>query len=74
MTKRNKFVDDYNIAHLMPLVGGVITQILIDEGDEGNETCYGLGIQNKGKKYDCIILCDPEGNGPGHLHICEDIK
>jgi len=74
MTDHSKLVDDYNIQHLMPLVGGVVTQILIDDVPELGETCYGLRIKKDGRNYDCFIMCDPEGNGPGHLEIHKDYK
>jgi hypothetical protein len=72
MTKRNKFVDDHNVNHLLPLVGGVVTQVLVDDVPELGDTCYGLRIQKRGKNYDCLIMCDPEGNGPGHLMIVKE--
>jgi hypothetical protein len=72
MSKRNKFVDDHNVDHLLPLVGGVITKVLVDEGDGNDETCYGIAVEKNGTQYECLIMCDPEGNGPGHLYIWKD--
>lgn len=63
---------DPEIEYLLPLVGGVITQILVDDQSDIDENCYGLRIEKNGKKFDCLILRDPEGNGPGHLMIMED--
>jgi hypothetical protein len=34
-----------------------------------DETLYGFIIEKEGKRYDCMILADEEGNGPGHLDI-----
>jgi len=70
MTKRTN-TDPY-VDHLLPLVGGVVTQVLVDDVPELGETCYGLRIQKAGKNYDCLIMRDPEGNGPGHLYIWKD--
>jgi hypothetical protein len=33
------------------------------------ETHYGFIAEKKGKRYECMILSDGEGNGPGHLDI-----
>jgi hypothetical protein len=63
---------DPEIEYLLPLVGGVITQVLVDDQSDIDENCYGLRIEKNGKKFDCLILRDPEGNGPGHLMIMED--
>ena len=72
MAKRTKFKDDFYIEHLLPLVGGVITQVLVDDVPELGETCYGFRVEKKGKRFDCLIMCDPEGNGPGHLMIVKE--
>ena len=69
MAKSTKFKDDFYVEHLLPLVGGVITQVLVDDVPELGETCYGFRVEKKGKTLDCLIMCDPEGNGPGHLMI-----
>lgn len=70
MAKRIK--TDPEIEYLLPLVGGVITQVLVDDQSDMGENCYGLRIEKNGRKFDCLILRDPEGNGPGHLMILED--
>lgn len=72
MAKSTKFKDDFYVEHLLPLVGGVITQVLVDDVPELGETCYGFRVEKKGKSFSCLIMCDPEGNGPGHLMIVED--
>jgi len=70
MAKRIK--TDPEIEYLLPLVGGVITQVLVDDQSDMGENCYGLRIEKNGRSFDCLILRDPEGNGPGHLMILED--
>ena len=61
---------DPMLKYLSPLVGATITTIIIEDGtDDMDETHYGFIAENKGKRYDCMILCDPEGNGPGFLHV-----
>tara|TARA_R110000868_G_scaffold220179_1_gene471259 strand:+ start:388 stop:600 length:213 start_codon:yes stop_codon:yes gene_type:complete len=68
MAKRTN--TDPEVDHLLPLVGGVITQVLIDEVFD--ETCYGFRVEKKGKSFECLIMRDPEGNGPGHLMIVKE--
>ena len=71
MTKRKS--TDPEIDRLLPLVGGVITQVIVDESDEQlDETCYGIVIEKNDTRYECLIMRDPEGNGPGHLYIWKD--
>jgi hypothetical protein len=71
MTKQTN-TDPY-VEYLLPLVGGVITQVIVDESDEQlDETCYGIVIEKNDTRYECLIMRDPEGNGPGHLYIWKD--
>ena len=65
---------DPEVDHLLPLVGGVVTQILIDDAPELGEPCYGFRVEKKGKSFDCLIMRDPEGNGPGHLMIVRGLR
>jgi hypothetical protein len=61
---------DPMIKYLTPLVGATITTIIVEDGtDAMDETHYGFIVEKNGKRFDCMILCDPEGNGPGHLDI-----
>ena len=65
-----------NPKHLLKLVGGTITAIAEDDHDETleifGESIHGLVItMPNGKKVNAFIMADPEGNGPGHLHIEE---
>jgi hypothetical protein len=70
MPKKNT---DPEVERLLPLVGGIITQVIVDESDEQlDETCYGIVIEKNGIKYECLFMRDPEGNGPGHLYIWKD--
>lgn len=67
MAKRTN--TDPEVDHLLPLVGGVITQVLVDDAPEFGEPCYGFRVEKNGKSFECLIMRDPEGNGPGHLMI-----
>ena len=58
------------LKSLSPLVGGTITTIIVEDGTEPmDETHYGFIVEKNGKRFDCMILSDEEGNGPGHLDI-----
>lgn len=70
MAKRTN--TDPEVDHLLPLVGGVITQVLVDNVPELGEPCYGFRVEKKGKSFWCLIMRDPEGNGPGHLMIVKE--
>lgn len=61
---------DPMLKYLSPLVGATITTIIIEDGtDDTDETYYGFIIEKEGVRYECMILSDGEGNGPGHLDI-----
>lgn len=61
---------DPMLRYLSPLVGATITTIIVEDGtDATDETHYGFIIEKEGVRYDCMILADEEGNGPGHLDI-----
>ena len=65
-------MDKHNpmLKYLSPLVGATITTIIVEDGnDDMEETHYGFIAEKKGKRYECMILSDGEGNGPGHLDI-----
>jgi hypothetical protein len=51
--------------HLGQLVGRKVTGLVKDPGD-GVEPIWGLKFDDGTMAF---ILCDPEGNGPGHLEI-----
>ena len=55
---------DYCAKECEQLVGKKVTAVVIDKDHE----FMGLKI---GKKI-AWVLCDPEGNGPGHLDIVDD--
>ena len=55
---------DAETAHLKQLVGQRIVNVVTDLLDGQN--LYGLVLSNGSVAW---ILCDPEGNGPGHLQI-----
>jgi hypothetical protein len=52
----------YLLKHLKPLLGRKIVD-LIEDSDDGS---YGFQLDNGTLVW---VLCDPEGNGPGHLEI-----
>ena len=55
---------EYMEKHLAPLVNQTITGLVTDGDDD--EAFYGLKFGNGTVAW---VLCDPEGNGPGHLDI-----
>jgi hypothetical protein len=62
--------EDPMFPYLMQLVGGKITQVITEfDVGGGPDHYYGFVVEKEDKAYDCIILCDPEANGPGHLDI-----
>jgi len=62
MNRQTKFM----AGRLMPLVGQKIDGIVYDES--GEFPVVGLRLASGAVVW---ILCDPEGNGPGHLEIQE---
>ena len=73
-TKKNStepIPSDPMIKYLFTLVGATITSLIVESGEsEHDETYYGFAFTTKnGKSYQCMILGDAEGNGPGHLEI-----
>lgn len=54
--------NDYTIKHLKQLVGKKVTGVCVDQDGE----MYGLVFTGGVVAW---IMCDPEGNGPGHLDI-----
>ena len=55
---------DYMVEHLSQLVGKTVTKVVKD--GEGYDAFWGLKFDDGTVAF---ILCDPEGNGPGHLEI-----
>lgn len=54
------------------LVGATITGVVKTDLGYGAGTAYGLCVRKGKEDKIAWILCDPEGNGPGHLDIQED--
>lgn len=52
-------------AHLGQLVGRTVTGLVKDSSDKF-APIWGLRFDDETMAF---ILCDPEGNGPGHLAI-----
>ena len=71
---------DYELKHLSQLVGWTVERIVKfaytndEPGGYQDDPTYGLILTRPGsKKQVCAqILCDPEGNGPGHLLITKE--
>ena len=51
------------------LIGKTVSKIVKDE--QYGEISYGIVFQDNTVAW---ILCDPEGNGPGHLDICDGLE
>ena len=70
-----KLKKDRTEAHLLQLIGGTITNLVVqDHPDLGK--IYGLAIKSQFSQHGDInviawIMADPEGNGPGHLDIVD---
>ena len=56
--------------YLSPLIGGKVTNIIIDESDP-HDLYMGIVIQVGKRSYQLIALTDPEGNGAGFLELVE---
>lgn len=66
---------DPMVKYLSQLIGATITTIIVEDGvDPNDETHYGFIIEKDGKSFDCMILSDEEGNGPGHFDITARLK
>lgn len=64
--------ETYMHAHLGQLVGWTVSHPLTVRAADDDEPMYGLVLthpDNKKHQFFCVIQCDPEGNGPGFLHI-----
>ena len=66
--ERVKQEDTVMRDHLKQLVGRRVTGLVYDPSSDTG-TLWGLEFDD-GKT--ALILCDAEGNGPGHLEITED--
>jgi len=55
------------LAHLGVLIKGKVIAVVKSKNDE--EPTWALKIRLGNKTYNAWILCDEEGNGPGHLEI-----
>ena len=66
--------EDYMHKYLDPLVGMRVTAIAVSRANEDAgryEDEYALKLENKRTGAVCYawIMCDEEGNGPGHLDL-----
>lgn len=62
----------YMQRHIAPLIGGTIVQLVASDGESHEQDVFGIEVRKPdGKTVVAWILCDPEGNGPGHLDIQE---
>lgn len=70
---RSKKKPDHLVEHLMSLQGGTILGVAVTTDDVGaHDRIAALIVEKDGKKMNCWILRDPEGNGPGWLDIEEE--
>ena len=58
-------INQVMVKHLGQLVGRKVTGLVKDPGQD-TEPIWGLKFDDGTLAF---ILCDPEGNGPGHLEI-----
>ena len=64
--KHLQTIIDSTTVHLQPLIGRTIKGLCVDTSDTGIGPCFGLRMDNG---FIAWVMCDPEGNGPGHLII-----
>lgn len=57
-------VTPVEINHYEQLLGKTITEIRFEEFDEGN-----IVVLKFNDNSTAVVMCDPEGNGPGFLDI-----
>jgi hypothetical protein len=57
--------------HYQQLVGGTVTEIAWDVESFGEATPVLKVLLPSGRVLQCVVLCDPEGNGPGFLDIAD---
>ena len=57
--------------HLKRIVGGTITNLVEYTDSDGEESLWGFKVKMPDGTtiFETIVLCDPEGNGPGFLEI-----
>ena len=55
--------------HYQQLVGGTVMEIVWDVESFGEATPVLKIRLPDGRPLQCVVLCDPEGNGPGYLGI-----
>lgn len=76
--KNTQLEIDYLIDRLGHIEGGTITHVgvAVEDWNEGiSDTPWWQVLpvltvtMPDGLKYQCVVLQDPEGNGPGHLDI-----
>lgn len=61
---------DWGFEHLLPLFKGSCVDIAKNPDTDHGQEEYGLVFKCRDGQYRTAwIMCDPEGNGAGHLHI-----
>lgn len=72
---------DWTVEHLRRIEGGTVTKVgvAIENMNEGLDAKPWWEVfpillitMPDGTKYQCAVLQDPEGNGPGHFDIAKD--
>lgn len=57
---------------MKPLVGGIITHVVVDkESDHLGDVFCGLIVKKGSKTFEVVAYQDDECNGPGAFHIAE---
>lgn len=54
---------------LDPLIGGIITKIVISESEDAYLPYHGFIVEKDGKEFQVVAQRDPEGNGSGFMEI-----
>lgn len=54
---------------LAPLIGGVISEIIVDDSEDATDPFCGFIVSRPEAKYQVVALRDPEGNGAGFIQV-----
>ncbi|MCG3770014.1 MAG: hypothetical protein JW384_01148 [Nitrosomonadaceae bacterium] len=54
---------------LSPLIGGTITQIIVDDSQDSTDPYCGFIVTRPEAVYQVVALRDPEGNGAGFVEV-----
>lgn len=75
MSKRGKSIKIEKpcpyVKMMRPLIGGIISNIIVDKASVEGEVYCGLIIKNGSRTFELVALSDDEGNSPGSFCIEE---